>query len=103
MQNSDAVGLFSTVEGLPNTICEAMTIGRPIVMSKVSDYDVLVTDNGYLCDPERVESIKDALVKLVDTPKEELERMGNASKEKAKKLFSDEAITRQWIDIIERR
>lgn len=103
MQDSDVVGLFSTVEGLPNTICEAMTIGRPIVMSKVSDYDVLVSDNGYLCDPERVESIKDALVKLVDTPKEELERMGNSSKEKAKELFSAEAITRQWIDIIERR
>ena len=103
MQNSDAVGLFSTVEGLPNTICEAMTIGRPVVMSKVSDYDVLVTDNGYLCDPESVESIKDSLVKLVETPKEELVKMGNSSKEKAKELFSAEAITRQWIEIVERR
>lgn len=103
MQNSDAVGLFSTVEGLPNTICEAMTIGRPIVMSKVSDYDVLVTDNGYLCDPESVESIKDALVRLIETPKEELRRMGDSSREKAKELFSAEAITRQWIEIIERR
>jgi len=101
MSQSDAVGLFSTVEGLPNTICEAMTIGRPVVMSKVSDYDVLVTDNGYLCDPNSVESIKEALLKLIETPKEELERMGEASKEKAKKLFSGEAITRQWIDLIE--
>lgn len=103
MQNSDAVGLFSTVEGLPNTICEAMTIGKPVVMSRVSDYDVLVTDNGYLCDPESVESIKEALARLVETPKEELERMGDSSREKAKKLFSDEAITKQWIEIIERR
>ena len=103
MSESDAVGLFSTVEGLPNTICEAMTIGRPIVMSKVSDYDVLVSDNGYLCDPESVESIKEALVKLIETPKEELERMGEASRKKAKELFSPEAIINQWIDIIERR
>jgi glycosyltransferase involved in cell wall biosynthesis len=71
-------------------------------MSRVSDYDVLVTDNGYLCDPKSVESIKDALVKLIETPKEELERMGNSSKEKAKELFSAEAITKQWIQIIER-
>lgn len=103
MSQSDAVGLFSTVEGLPNTICEAMTIGRPIVMSTVSDYDVLVTDNGYLCDPNSVESIKESLVKLIETPKEELERMGKASREKAKELFSGEAITKQWIYIIERR
>lgn len=102
MSESDAVGLFSTVEGLPNTICEAMTIGRPVVMSKVSDYDVLVTDNGYLCDPNSVESIKESLVKLIETPKEELERMGKASKEKAKELFSGEAITKQWIEIVER-
>ncbi len=102
MSESDVVGLFSTVEGLPNTICEAMTMGKPVVMSKVSDFDVLVTDNGYLCDPESVESIKESLVKLIETPKEELERMGKYSKEKAKELFSDEAITKQWIDIIER-
>ncbi len=101
MAESDAVGLFSTVEGLPNTICEAMTIGRPVVMSKVSDYDVLVTDNGYLCDPNSVDSIKESLVKLIETPKEELERMGEASKEKAKELFSGEAITKQWTELIE--
>ena len=102
MSESDAVGLFSTVEGLPNTICEAMTIGKPVVMSKVSDYDVLVTDNGYLCDPESVGSIKEALVKLIETPKEELERMGMASKVMAQNLFSGDAITKQWIEIIEK-
>ena len=102
MSESDAVGLFSVVEGLPNTICEAMTIGRPVVMSKVSDYDVLVTDNGYLCDPESIESIKESLVKLVETPEDELMKMGDSSKEKARNLFSGEAITRQWTEIIER-
>ncbi len=102
MAESDAVGLFSTVEGLPNTICEAMTIGRPVVMSKVSDYDVLVTDNGYLCDPNSVESIKEALVKLIETSKEELERMGAASKAKAKELFSGEIVTEQWIKLIKK-
>lgn len=101
MSESDAVGLFSTVEGLPNTICEAMTIGRPVVMSKVSDYDVLVTDNGFLCDPNSVDSIKEALVKLIDSSKEELERMGKSSKEKADKLFSDDAITKLWVELIE--
>ena len=102
MADSDAVGLFSTVEGLPNTICEGMTIGRPIVMSKVSDFDVLVSDNGYLCDPNSIESIKDALVKLIETPSNELKAMGEKSKEKAQKLFSSAAITKQWTDLIEK-
>lgn len=101
MSQSDAVGLFSTVEGLPNTICEAMCLGKPIIMSRVSDYDVLVKDNGYLCDPESVESIKDVLVKLIETPLEKLETMGRASKNMAKDLFSAKAITEQWTQIIE--
>ena len=101
MAESDVVGLFSTVEGLPNVICEGMTIGRPIVMSKVSDFDVLVNGNGYLCDPHSVESIRDALVNLIETPADELAKMGEKSKEKAKELFSAEVIKKQWIDIIE--
>ncbi len=102
MAESDAVGLFSTVEGLPNVICEGMTIGRPVVMSTVSDYGVLVTDNGYLCDPNSIESIRDALVKLIETPTEELKKMGESSKQKAKELFSAEVIEKQWIDLIEK-
>lgn len=102
MAESDAVGLFSTVEGLPNTICEAMTIGRPVLMSKVSDYDVLVTDNGVLCDPMSVESIRDALVKMLHASPGELLEMGQASKKKANLLFSSQAITEQWVEIVEK-
>ena len=65
MHKSDVVGLFSTVEGLPNAICEAMIIGRPIVMTRVSDYSVLVRDNGLLCDFDSTDSIKEALVELL--------------------------------------
>lgn len=101
MSICDAVGLFSTVEGLPNTICEAMTIGRPVLMSKVSDYDVLVSENGVLCDPSSIESIKGALEKMLSFSTSELEKMGNLSKEKAKRLFSSDVITQQWQEIIE--
>lgn len=102
MSESDVVGLFSTVEGLPNTICEAMTIGKPVIMTKVSDYDVLVSDNGFLCDPNSVESISQALLETLSLSADELERMGKKSKEKAKSLFSDDVILKQWIEIIEK-
>lgn len=100
MQESDVVGLFSTVEGLPNVICEGMYIGRPIVMSMVSDYNVLVDGNGYLCDPNSTESIRDALISLIETPTKELEKMGEISRQKAKELFSKDVIEKQWIDLI---
>ncbi len=103
MMQNDVVALFSTVEGLPNAICEAMVIGRPIIMSRVSDYDVLVTDNGVLCDPHSVESVREALVAMLSKSKEELDEMGRRSKQKATELFSAEAITKQWMEVIENK
>lgn len=101
MAKSDAVGLFSTVEGLPNTICEAMTIGRPVIMSRVSDYDVLVSDNGFLCDADSVESIRDALSAAISATSESLAVMGESSKKKAELLFTPSKITQQWSELIE--
>lgn len=100
MCESDVVGLFSTVEGLPNTICEAMTIGRPIIMSRVSDYSILVSDNGVLCDPENVNSIKNALEQMLSFSADDLKTMGKLSREHAKALFSEEEITKKWLDVI---
>lgn len=102
MLNSDAVGLFSTVEGFPNAICEAMMLSKPVIMSKVSDYGVIVNNNGFLCDPFSVESIKEAIEKMLDASDEELHNMGIKSRETAEKLFSREATIQQWIDLIER-
>lgn len=101
MKESTAVGLFSTVEGLPNTICEGMMLGKPIIMSKMSDYQTLAEGNGFLCEAESVESIKNALLELLETPSECLKEMGRISREKAEHLFSKERIVQQWIDLIE--
>lgn len=101
MQSSDVVGLFSTVEGLPNAICEGMMLGKPIIMTRVSDYDVLTDGNGILCDPDP-ESIASAFRRLLALSHEELEEMGKMSAEKAKKLFGKESIIRQWVEVIEK-
>lgn len=101
MKESTVVGLFSTVEGLPNTICEGMMLGKPIIMSKMSDYQTLAEGNGFLCEAESVESIKNALLELLETPLERLKEMGRISREKAERLFSEERIVQQWIDLVE--
>ena len=100
MNNADMVGLFSTVEGLPNVICEGMMIKKPIIMTKVSDYNILVENNGILCEPDSL-SIKEALEKALSLKVEELEKMGEISYSKAKELFSIDVIKEQWINLIE--
>lgn len=98
---ADAVGLFSKVEGLPNVICEGMMLSKPIIMTKVSDWKILVDEmNGFLCDSEDIESIKNSLIAFIDTSHENLYKMGKVSNEKAHVLFDMDMIKNKWLDII---
>lgn len=101
VNEADMVGLFSSSEGLPNSICEGMMLGKPVVMTRVSDYDVLVDQtNGFLCDWDNPQSIKEALLKASRLSDEELLKMGECSKNKAESLFSKEVVLEQWKQII---
>lgn len=101
MNEADVVALFSELEGLPNAICEGMMIGKPIIMSKVSDYAELVDEsNGVLCDWDNPISIKEAILYMTKLTKEELLEKGKQSKMKADKLFSAKVIIDEWIGLI---
>lgn len=101
MNDSDAVGLFSIVEGLPNSICEGMMLRKPILMSKVSDYEMFAKDNAFLCDPLDIRSIKNCLVEFIKTPSDELYKMGQMSYAIAQNLFDPNIIRENWIKEIE--
>ena len=102
MFEADVIALFSRWEGLPNAICEGMAIGKPILMTRVSDYNVLIDDNnGWLCDAGSIESAKVALEMILKTTDEELIRKGSLSKEKAERLFSGDKILEEWIKLID--
>ena len=103
MTESDCVALFSKYEGLPNAICEAIVIGKPIIMTRVSDYAKLVKDgeNGFLCNWDSPETIKESIVKMSLLSVNELLEMGNQSKKIGNLLFSEEKIIVDWINVIE--
>lgn len=97
MNNADLVALFSNFEGLPNVICEAMYLAKPILMTKVSDYSVLVDkSNGFIIDKNTPESIYFSISSIIKMSRSELLSMGLNSKIKANQLFSSDQITSQW-------
>jgi glycosyltransferase involved in cell wall biosynthesis len=101
MNEADMIGLFSRLEGLPNAICEGMMIGKPIIMTRVSDYSQLVDEaNGILCDWNFPESIKEALLYAIQLSPDALKEMGKESKLKAEKIFSTSKIRKQWLSIV---
>lgn len=101
IMESDVVGLFSTVEGLPNAICEGMMLKKPVIMSMVSDYNVLVDGNGFLCDAQDNDSIVNALQQVINADSKQIKKMGERSYIIAQNLFSPNKVIKQWIQVIE--
>lgn len=101
MNEADVVGLFSSVEGLPNAICEGMSISKPVIMTRISDYSVFVSnDNGVLCDWDNIQSITDGIRQLINMPLDGLIQLGIKSKEKSDILFDKKRNLKKWQDII---
>lgn len=102
MNKADIVALVSKGEGLPNTIIEGMLIGKPVIMTNVSDYNYLVDEtNGFVCENNNPLSLKQMLVNASNLSNKQLNDLGYNSKLKAQKLFSSDNTIKRWIDLIE--
>lgn len=71
-------------EGIPRTILEALSMGRPVITTDTPGCRETVVDgqNGYLVPPRDVEGLTDAMQRFLETP-ELAERMGARSREVA--------------------
>lgn len=105
---SDIMVLPSWNEGLPNSLIEAMSCGRPVIASKVGGIPEAVQDGytGLLHPKGDVEAIVGAILELAADPNRRME-MGIAGRETARQRFSWSANASTMIkiyqDALERR
>jgi glycosyltransferase involved in cell wall biosynthesis len=85
------------VDGLPNTLLEAMAAGRPIVASRVAGIPDVIADerNGLLVPPKDPSALSAALRRLLREP-ETRERLARAAREHAVERLSWEATARRF-------
>lgn len=92
MQRLDIFALPSLTEGTPNSIIEAMSHGLPVVASTVGGIpDMITPDTGILVPSNDAEALAEAITELAQNA-EMRERMGNAARERYRKLFSPGAV-----------
>jgi len=99
-RQADLFVTATTWEGMPNTVLEAMACGLPVVASRASGLEELVTEgvNGYLVDINDHVALADRLVDLIDNPYER-QRMGKESRKVAEQEFAWEYIAEQYVEI----
>lgn len=101
MQESDAVGLFSTFEGFPNAICEAMACAKPVICSNVSDMDCFLShEPRLLCDPSDPHSITKSLSYLLNMDSDLLGKIGLQNRSIALNMFEKETIISSYLQLL---
>jgi glycosyltransferase involved in cell wall biosynthesis len=100
---SDVLLFPSRIEGLPIAPLEAMACGKPVIAARVSSLPEVVGNgvSGLLCDPDTIESFVDACQKLADDF-EMLRILGDAARERAEKVFSEDVIIPKYIALYEK-
>jgi glycosyltransferase involved in cell wall biosynthesis len=95
---SDAVGLFSLLEGLPNTVCEGMMMKKPVIASNVSDVPKLINIKEAVFNPNDINEIKDSLSWLIGLEKDDLLKIGKKNRLNALTLFNKNTIINSYLN-----
>jgi glycosyltransferase involved in cell wall biosynthesis len=95
---SDAIGLFSFHEGLPNTICEAITLGKPVIASKISDIPILIGNKkALLFDPSEYLEISKSLQYILSLSSSKLIKIGEENKKRSEALLNKNNIINSYL------
>src|SRR5690606_1097113 len=102
MKKASFVGLFSLYEGLPNTICEAMSLGKPVICSDVSDMSIIMDQTSkFLFNPKDPTEIAEVLNKIAHMSQLEYHKVGIQNRIKAVELFDKEKVLDTYLNVFE--
>ncbi len=99
---ADCVVLPSYREGMPRTLLEAGSTGRPIIATDVPGCNHIVEDgyNGFLCKVKNAEDLAAKMSKMMALDKAALEMMGGNSRVKVETTFSEKIIIDKYQETI---
>ena len=97
LQKSDIFILPSSVEGLPNTLLEAMSCGLAVVTTRVGGNSEIIEDgiNGLLIDPDNPQQLTNALMKIL-SEKGLAKKLGGKARKSIESRFSIDHITTEY-------
>jgi glycosyltransferase involved in cell wall biosynthesis len=101
MHAADVVCLTSAVEALPMSVLEAMSVARPVIATRVGGLSEVVADGetGLLISPDQPREMAAELVGLARDASR-LAELGQAGRARQQRLFSIEAMTSGYAELL---
>ena len=91
-------------EGVPNVLLESAAMGRICIGSRIPGTEDVISDGktGYLFEAGNVDSLVDAIEKVMKLSSEKKAKMGLAGRAKVEKEFNREIVIQKYIDEVEK-
>ncbi len=101
---SDCIILPSYREGLPKSLLEGASMQKPLIATDVPGCREVVKDglNGFLCRPMDHLSLAEAMKRILDTPRRELENMGIHGRRLVLDRFSKDLVIQEYSKALEK-
>jgi len=100
LKQSDIVVLPSRYEGLSMFALEGLATGNAVIFSKTGGLIDLVDGNGLFFEPQDIDSLAEALVKISNLPKDEIIKMKSKSIEIVKEKFIPFIVAKKFNSIL---
>lgn len=89
-------------EGMANVILEAAATGRPVIATDIPGCREAFEDGitGFSCKPKDVDTLVDAIERLIETPYEGQIQMGKRGRIKMEKEFDRQIVADKYLEVI---
>lgn len=98
----DCVVLPSYREGLPRTLLEANAMEVPVIATDVPGCRSVVSDgdNGLLCTPRSVESLRLAMLAMLSLSPQQRQEMGRAGRDRVIRDYDEQLVIRRYVGVL---
>lgn len=103
IKKADCIVLPSYREGIPKTLLEAASMGKPLIATNVPGCREVVEPgvNGYLCEVKNANDLSEKMIAMASLKDDRLKMMGVNSRNLVTKMFDERIVIKKYIDAID--
>ena len=100
MKDANCVVLPSYREGMPRSLLEAGAMVLPSITTDVPGCRNIIQDNinGFICEAKNSKSLESAMLKMINTPSEDILKMGKAARNIVENSFDEQIVIKEYLN-----